>query len=71
MITRERVPIDEIKKLEPAFYCGHGWLSIAELNLLDPYCKKFKILEQLTFVSGDVFVNVCPSIERVIDCVSD
>lgn len=71
MITRDRVPIEEMKNLEPSFCSGYGWLSIAELNLIDPYCARFKIVEQATFVSGDVFVSVVPILGRTIDCIAD
>jgi hypothetical protein len=60
MITRSFLKLEKIKELKPAFCNGYGWLSIAELNLIDPYANRFADIEIVTFESGDTFINVVP-----------
>jgi hypothetical protein len=60
MISQEFAPLDKIKELVPAFCNGYGWLSLAELNLLDPYGERFQELDLITFEDGSIFVIVTP-----------
>jgi hypothetical protein len=48
------------KKLEftPAFNGIYGWLSIAELNVIDPEARRFDIVDDYTAEDGSVFVKV-------------
>lgn len=56
----ERQPLDKIKELEPAFCNGYGWLDIIELNLLDPYCDRFEVVDEIIFVDGTIYMSVIP-----------
>lgn len=57
----KKLEIDAIKDLKPAFCSGYGWLSLVELNLLDPNCDRFEIMEEVTFVDNSVFCSVIPA----------
>lgn len=52
------LPLDAINDLDPPFCDGSGWLSIAELNLIDPNCCRFEIIDESIFIDGSVFVLV-------------
>jgi hypothetical protein len=64
MISNQLVPIDKIKDLAPAFNNGYGWLSMTELNLLDPNCERFEAIDEMFFVNGEMFVNVVPKLNE-------
>lgn len=49
-------PIAKIDILEPPFDGNIGWLSMTELNLLDPMATKFDVICDMQFESGDLFV---------------
>lgn len=48
----------DIIDLTPAFDGNRGWLSIIELNLIDPDALRFAIVESMDFEDGSVFVKV-------------
>lgn len=67
MITqRFDLPLETIKTLFPAFCNGYGWLSIEELNLIDPNADRFVIVEMANFIDNSIFVNVVPDIRPII-----
>ena len=49
---------ERVKDLAPPFDGNHGWLSMVELNLIDPEANRFDIIESSEFVDGTVFVMV-------------
>jgi hypothetical protein len=51
-------PVEKIAILEPAFDGDTGWLSMTELNLIDPLASRFNILCDMQFESGDLFVLI-------------
>jgi hypothetical protein len=51
-------PIAKIDILEPPFDGDIGWLSMTELNLLDPLASRFNIICDMQFESGDLFVLI-------------
>lgn len=50
--------IAEIKNLDPPFNGVSGWLSMTELNLLDPEALRFEIINEVLFEDGSMFVDV-------------
>ena len=64
MIVNRPAPIDKIKDLTPPFNNGYGWLSMTELNLIDPSCDRFEAVDEMLFVSGEMFVNVVPKLNE-------
>lgn len=50
--------IEDINTLTPAFNGVMGWLSMPELNAIDPDALRFEIVDEVLFESGDVFVDV-------------
>lgn len=50
--------IDDINTLTPTFNGVMGWLSMTELNAIDPDALRFEIVDEVLFESGDVFVDV-------------
>lgn len=50
--------IADIETLTPAFNGVMGWLSMPELNAIDPEALRFEIVDEVLFESGDVFVDV-------------
>jgi hypothetical protein len=59
----DRYQLDKIKELEPAFSNGYGWLSLAELNLIDPYCDRFEVVEEIIFIDGTIYMSVVPKLD--------
>lgn len=57
MITKV-YKLTEITELEPAFDGVSGWLSITELNVIDPNTTRFDIDDDVTFEDGSVWVKV-------------
>lgn len=53
-------PLEKIKELTPPFSGGYGWLSLAELNLIDPTCERFEVVDEVVFIDRTSFVNVVP-----------
>jgi hypothetical protein len=51
-------PIYKIAILEPPFDGDIGWLSMTELNLLDPFATRFNVICDMQFESGDLFVLI-------------
>jgi hypothetical protein len=50
--------VTDIDTLTPAFNGVMGWLSMPELNAIDPDALRFEIVDEVLFESGDVFVDV-------------
>lgn len=50
--------ISDISTLTPAFNGVMGWVSFAELVLLDPECDRFEITDEVEFEDGSVFVDI-------------
>jgi hypothetical protein len=53
-----RYPIAKIDILDPPFDGDIGWLSMTELNLLDPMAIRFNVICDMQFESGDLFVLI-------------
>lgn len=51
-------PISKIAILKPAFDGYIGWLSMTELNLIDPLANRFEVICDMQFENGDLFVLV-------------
>ena len=60
-IETKLLPLDDINTLKPGFDGEYGWLSMQELNCIDPDCIRFEIIDDATFIDNSVFVlvNVC------------
>jgi hypothetical protein len=58
MSTPQLRELDKIDELEPAFDGFYGWLTVTELNLLDPNCYRFDVIEEVEFIDGTTFVLV-------------
>jgi hypothetical protein len=54
----EILELYKIEELHPSFDGEYGWLSIAELNCIDPNCDRFEVVDQVAFVDGSVFILV-------------
>lgn len=50
--------IDKGLDLSPTFNGRSGWLSIAELNAIDPEANRFDVREEFTCEDGTVFVLI-------------
>lgn len=50
--------ITDIDILTPAFNGVMGWLSIVELNAIDPDALRFEIVDEVLFEDGSVFVDI-------------
>ena len=46
----------EVNKLTPAFNGFIGWISMTELNVIDPYGSRFEITKSADFIDGTTFV---------------
>lgn len=53
--------LQDIADLTPPFANGYGWLSIAELNVIDPDAARFEIIDEAEFEDGSIFVLIEPS----------
>ena len=48
----------DINTLTPAFNGVTGWVSAAELILIDPDCDRFEIIDEAEFEDGSVFMDI-------------
>lgn len=60
--TSKLAALDKVSELAPAFDGGYGWLTSTELNLIDPFARRFEVLDDIEFVDGTVFMLV------ILDC---
>lgn len=56
--TSKLAALNKVSELVPAFDGGYGWLTMTELNLIDPSASRFEILDEIEFVDGTVFVLI-------------
>jgi hypothetical protein len=49
---------EKVNELAPAFDGDYGWMTMMELNVVDPNGYRFDIIEDATFEDGTVFVLV-------------
>lgn len=48
----------DVTELVPAFDGDYGWLTMTELNLIDPNACRFEVLDESEFIDNTVFVLV-------------
>lgn len=59
MVYSDRIyKIPEVTELIPAFDGSRGWISVMELNFLDPNCNKYRVIEEAVFEDGTIFMLV-------------
>ena len=58
MIDTKIYKLDEVNLLEPAFDGEYGWLTMVELNVIDPNATRFNALDLAEFEDRTTFVLV-------------